>query len=77
MAYLSVSETGVELIHKKKPMYKTKYPDCYPFDTMYPIYLGYYWTPAGEHNDYIVLPQGTIKKLIGRELTLEDGSLEI
>ena len=77
MAYLSVSESGIELIHKKKPMYKSKYPDCYPFNTMHPIYLGNYWHAAGEPEDYIVLPPGTIEKLIGRALTLEDGPFEI
>lgn len=69
MVYLSVSERGKEILHHSSPTRKTRrgsniYCDNYWYD--------YYGSPFDGPYDGIVLPKGTIKHLIGRELTFED-----
>jgi hypothetical protein len=69
MVYLSVSERGKEILHHSRPTRKTHrgsniYCDNYWYD--------YYGSPFDGPYDGIVLPKGTIKHLIGRELTFED-----
>lgn len=64
MAYISVTEKGVELIHDFKPTRRTRYNHHSKF--------GNYWIHGQAYLDYVILPKGTIKLLIGRELTFED-----
>ena len=69
MAYLSVTERGKEILHSSRPTRKTRrgsniYCDNYWYD--------YYSSPFDGPYDGIVLPKGTIKRLIGRELTFKD-----
>lgn len=61
MVYLSVTEKGKEILHPTHPTRKTRYDkdlDNRWYD---------YYNPF-----YVILPKGTIKHLIGRELTFED-----
>lgn len=37
--------------------------------------IGNYWVPDSEH--YVEIPKGSIKKLIGRELSWEDEPVEL
>lgn len=65
MVYLSVTEKGKEILHPSRPTRKTRYGNN--------IHCDNYW-----YNYYdsvyvaIELPKGTIKHLIGRELTFKD-----
>lgn len=63
MIYLSVTETGKELLHTSKPTRRTRYRTMYMDNRWYN-----YHDPYG----IIELPKGTIKHLIGRELTYSD-----
>jgi hypothetical protein len=63
MIYLSVTETGKELLHASKPTRRTRYKHMYCDNRWYN-----YYDPYGT----IELPKGTINRLIGRELTYED-----
>lgn len=65
MAWLAVDETGQETIFKRKPI-RNYYGFWIPYTTCDNI-----------ESDWIILPQGSIKKLIGRDLTWEDGPVEI
>lgn len=69
MVYLSVTERGKEILHHSRPTRKTHrgnngYCDNY--------WYNYYGSPYDGPYDGIVLPKGTIKHLIGRELTFKD-----
>lgn len=69
MVYLSVTERGKEILHHSRPTRKTHrgnngYCDNY--------WYNYYGSTYDGPYDGIVLPNGTIKHLIGRELTFED-----
>lgn len=65
MVYLSVTERGKEILHSSRPTRKTRRGNN--------IYCDNYWyNYYGSPYDGIVLPKGTIKHLIGRELTFED-----
>lgn len=65
MIYLSVSESGKEILHSSRPTRKTRRGNN--------IYCDNYWyNYDGVVYDGIVLPKGTIKHLIGRELIFED-----
>lgn len=69
MVYLSVTERGKEILHHSSPTRKTHkgnngYCDNY--------WYNYYGSPYDGPYDGIVLPKGTIKHLIGRELTFTD-----
>lgn len=61
MAWLAVDEDGKEKIYSCKPEKSEE------FGT-YLVYLD---------NHYVVLPQGSIKKLIRRKLTWDDEPVEI
>ena len=63
MIYLSVTETGKELLHASKPTRRTRYKNMYCDNRWYNYYDPF---------DTIEIPKGTIKHLIGRELTFED-----
>lgn len=65
MAYLSVTEKGKEILHGSKPTRRTRYKKNSNFDNCWYDYYNPFY-------DYIELPKGTIKHLIGRELTFED-----
>lgn len=65
MVYLSVTENGKEILHPTRPTRKTRYGNNIHCDN----YWYDYYNPVC---DYIELPKGTIKHLIGRELTFED-----
>lgn len=64
MVYLSVTEKGKEILHPTRPTRKTRYGN--DIDNYWYNYYGL------NFNDRIELPKGTIKHLIGRELTFED-----
>lgn len=66
MVYLSVTEKGKEILHPTRPTRKTRYGNNIQCDN---YWYDYY---SGVCYDGIVLPKGTIKHLIGRELTFED-----
>ena len=69
MAWLAVDKSGVECIFDNKPERNNNQWD----DIVYSVYGEiYYDVDIG-----IVLPKGTIKKLIGRELTWEDNPVEL
>lgn len=66
--YLSVTEKGRELLHGSKPNRRTRYgknsnSDNRWYDSYNPFY------------DYIELPKGTIRQLIGRDITFQDGPI--
>ena len=61
MAWLAVDEDGEEYIYEHKPFR----------DEILMAWLNV------EETNYIILPKGSIKKLIGRELTYEDEPVEI
>ncbi len=66
MAWVAVDKCGDEYIYEKKPLRS----DC-----------GYWKIQPHEYedrlSDCIELPKGSIKKLIGRELTFEDLPVEL
>jgi hypothetical protein len=61
MAWLAVDEDGSECVYSYKPSRE--------------------WYNESElwmaHSDFVELPKGSIKKLIGRELTWDDEPVEI
>ena len=64
--WVAVDKNGDEYIYKKEPFRSA---------------MGY-WKPARKtyedrDSDYLKLPKGSIKKLIGRELTFEDEPVEL
>ena len=61
MAWVAVNKYNNEYIYEKKPK------RCY-----YGV-----WSQASLVYDVIELPKGSIKKLIGRELSWEDGPVEL
>ena len=66
MAYLAVDKKGDEYIYEKKPLRSD---------------MGYWKAIPSDYedrdSDYLELPKGSIKKLIGRELTWEDDCVEL
>ena len=66
MAWLCVNKDGTELISPVMPIRDLEEWNCYSENV------------AGWHDDYgIKLPKGTIKKLIGKDLTWEDFAVKI
>lgn len=66
MAYLAVDKDGSEWVFNKKP-FRNNNGNCnnwYNLDSCY-------------NKGCVVLPQGAIKKLIGRELTWEDEAVKL
>lgn len=65
MAWLAVEEDGFEFIYDDKP---ERYIHCWSI-----------WRRnfAGETMNYVMLPKGSIKKLIGRELSFTDEPVEL
>ena len=63
MIYLSVTEKGKELLHECRPTRRTRHSEFCDDN---------YWYSYYDPFDTVVLPKGTIKHLIGRELTFED-----
>lgn len=66
MAWLTVNKDGRELIFESMP---ERCNDEYW--TVFPSIL------SNDVTDYVVLPQGSIEKLIGRELNWSDEPVEI
>lgn len=68
MSFVAVDGDGSEYVF-------TDYPERNE------LYDREYWLPScdryGECNDYVELPKGSIRKLIGRELTWEDEPVEL
>lgn len=61
MAWVAIDKGGLEAIYEELPYRKE---DCF-------WGVEHYW------NTYIELPSGSIKKLIGRDLTWEDDPIEL
>lgn len=69
MAWLAVDKIGRETIHDNKPEF-----DSFEWCDIIELYA------EGEcinHYATIDLPKGTIKKMIGRDLTFEESPIEI
>lgn len=63
MAWVACNADGEEVIYRDKPLRHFFFP---------------YWIPNGNaDNKYVTLPKGSIKKLIGRELTWADTCVEL
>lgn len=58
MAYLAVDKDGKEQVFQQKPYWNTKYES--------------WFRESRSENERVVLPKGSIQKLIGRTLTYED-----
>ena len=69
MAWVAVDKSGVEGIYDNKPERNDNMWD----DIAYSVYGGINY----DVNIGIILPKGTIKKLIGRDLTWEDNPVEL
>ena len=67
MAYLAVDKDGGEAIYNVKPIRGTN---------KLKANIGM-WTLSNIRDHYILLPKGTIKKLIGKDLTWEDEPVKI
>lgn len=61
MAWLAVDETGKEIVFSQKPFRM--------FSSI--------WVSEDYDDNGVQLPQGSIKKLIGRDLTWEDDPVEL
>lgn len=62
MAWVAVDKGGRECIYQFRPVKREIYID---------------FIPRYEYSMWLVLPKGSIKKLIGRELTWEDKPVEL
>lgn len=67
MAYVAVDEDGTEAVFEKKPFrgkkqWGTPSWDVYDDNAFY---------------DFVVLPKGTIKKIIGRELSWQEEPIKL
>ena len=62
MAWLAVDKNGDESVFNGKP---------------YRVEDGEYWDFDNHRYNYVHLPNGTIKKIIGRELTWKDEPVEL
>lgn len=69
MAWLAVDKNGSEYLYTKKPERIIHYNVFRPNEIDFEIW--------GSSSPYIILIPGSIKKLIGRELTWEDEPVEI
>lgn len=65
MAWVAVDKDGYEFIYEDKP---ERYIHCWSI-----------WRRnfAGETMNHVILPKGSIKKLIGRDLTWNDEPVEL
>lgn len=61
MAFVATDKDGSEWIYKEKPFRENDKR----------------WFPSDEAHDCFDLPKGSIRKLIGRELTFEDKPVEL
>lgn len=66
MAWISVDRDGRERIYMQKPK---RFAHC--------VWAPPYDVYANRFYDFIELPKGSIKKLIGRELSWEDDCVEL
>lgn len=67
MVYLAVDKNGIEAIYNVKPIRGTSRLKA---NTEM-------WTLPNISDHYILLPKGSIKKLIGKDLTWDDEPVEI
>ncbi|MCI9284342.1 MAG: fructan hydrolase [Muribaculaceae bacterium] len=63
MAFVATDKDGSEWIYERKPFRKFRDDDA--------------WSPSGLERECLELPSGSIRKLIGRELTWEDEPVEL
>lgn len=63
MAYVICSKSGQEIVFRNKPIRHFMWQDWIPNDI--------------SENRYIILPKGSIRKLIGRELTFYDEPVKL
>lgn len=63
MAWVACSKSGQEIIYRNKPVRHFRLSSWIPNDI--------------SENRYVVLPKGSIKKLIGRELSWSDEPVEL
>lgn len=75
MAWLAVNKNGDEYIFSSKPIRNLEY-DIFE-DPVYESWDGQGGHLELHHYSDIQLPKGTIKKLIGRELTWEDEPVKL
>lgn len=61
MSWVAVDKDGQEYVYKRMP-FRTFGRDVWQID---------------RGNEFVMIPKGSIKKLIGRDLTWEDGTVEI
>ena len=66
MAFLAVDKNGDEYIY-----------ECKPLKSDMGYWVAVYIDYKDRVTDYVELPKGSIKKLIGRELTWEDECVEL
>lgn len=66
MAWVAVNKDGREIIYEEKP---NRAYDC--------VWLAVHVEEIGRGTDFVVLPRGSIKKLIGRELSFTDEPVEL
>lgn len=76
MAWVAVNKNGSEGIFRYKPYRKD------PDKSIYKLWEPEYWSDEdssdyGNEDSEVFLPKGTIKKLIGRELTWENEPVEL
>lgn len=77
MAFATVDKSGLECLFSEKPVRKK--------DFWHPSVIGQTYTlndwgdeeDEDLYDDWVVLPKGSIKKLIGRELSWEDEPVEL
>jgi len=66
MAWVSVDKDGTEVVHEKKPSRGEDKWGYVPTDVFH-----------NDFCDFVILPKGSIKKLIGRELIFDDEPVEL
>lgn len=71
MAWVAVDKTGIECIFENKPERDTRTNTW--DDVSYTVYGDFSYNV----DTVVTLPYGTIKKLIGRDLTWEDEPVEL
>ncbi len=74
MAWVAVEQNGVEVIFGEKPERDEK-DLCWRYLVEVSVF---YDDPEQDYYEYgIMIPKGSIKKLIGRELAWEDNPVEL
>jgi len=71
MAWVCCKKNGDELIFSHKPI-RVEHDDIFSIDEKI-----YRWECSNDNGYYINIPKGSIKKLIGRELSWSDVPMEL